>query len=300
MNNYKEILCYIKKSLEQNIQVIEYNIEGIKNIPSARKNYIIKIFKNLFINFKTKMFELEKHRNNMYSNAFFKLDKDKLTFIGKEKKVVINKIEELLKSEIFIPNKPSDFALIHDTHSDNKANNTQTSVLVLKEDISQVYNGKINAVMLSLKDTFDKKNKKLIIVENYKIFEIQNLFKYLEQFQVELIDNDKYDLIYGSGNKITSSKNINFINSYEEVIYLGDLDDEGYDIYLSLKNKIKIKSIFLLPKKDVIYKIQKKMSEQKIFNARKTEKVYIKNKDLLNLIEYDKAYEMQQEVFLLD
>ncbi len=293
------LLNQIKISLSNKDKDIIYINDSISSI---RRDYILKTFNEIFKLTNNKIFKLEKKSNILYKNRFFELKNDNLKFIGVNFDFIINEINQILKFEEFIPTSPKEFALIHDTHNGSDLNTSETTILLLRTSLYEFNNNTFKSILLKNKDNncFNNKNKLLIIIENYKIFELENLNKYFKSFDIEIKDDVEYYVIYGSGNKINSSKNINLLNSFEEILYFGDYDNEGYDIYKNLKNKLNINVLYILPKKEIILEIQNLMSQESISLKRKFDKNkdnLIKN-DLLELFELNKMFEMQQEVFL--
>lgn len=293
------LLNQIKISLSNKDKDILYINDSISSI---RRDYILKTFNEIFKLTNNKIFQLEKKSNILYKSRFFELKNDNLKFIGVNFDFIINEINQILKFEEFIPTSPKEFALIHDTHNGSDLNTSETTILLLRTSLYEFNNNTFKSILLKNKDNncFNNKNKSLIIIENYKIFELENLNEYFKSFDIEIKDDVEYYVIYGSGNKINSSKNINLLNSFEEILYFGDYDNEGYDIYKNLKNKLNINVLYILPKKEIILEIQNLMSQESISLKRKFDKNkdnLIRN-DLLELFELNKMFEMQQEVFL--
>lgn len=270
---------------------------------SIRRDYIIKSFNDIYKLTNNQTFNLVKYSKILYKNNFFELKNDKLNFIGINFDFILDEINKILSFNKFIPKCHKDFALIHDTHNGSELNQSQTTVLLYRTSLYEFNNKTFKSILLKNKkdNNFDNKNKSLIIIENYKIFELENLKEYFKNFNIEIKDYIQYDTIYGSGNKINSSKNINLLNSYKEIFYFGDYDDEGYAIFKILERNLNIKCEFIFPKKEIIDFIQSEMQKEEIIIRRKNDKDYlIKDKELLLKFSSYKLFEMQQEVFLND
>lgn len=298
MNSINNILLNeIKISLSNEDKDILYINNSISSI---RRDYILKTFNDIYNLTNNKIFKLEKNSKILYKNNYFELKNDNLKFIGIRSDFIINEIDSILNFKEFIPNCSKDFALIHDTHNNSEFNQSETTILLLRTSLIDFNENTLKTFILNKYDNrlYNNKNKKLIIIENYKIFELNNLKEYFKNFDIEIKYNVEYNVIYGSGNKINSFKNINLLNSFEEILYFGDYDNEGYNIYKNLKNKLNINVSYILPKKEIILEIQNLMNQENIFLKRKKDKDYLIKNDLLELFELNKMFEMQQEVFI--
>lgn len=298
MNSINNILLNeIKISLSNEDKDILYINNSISSI---RRDYILKTFNDIYNLTNNKIFKLEKNSKILYKNNYFELKNDNLKFIGIRSDFIINEIDSILNFKEFIPNCSKDFALIHDTHNNSEFNQSETTILLLRTSLIDFNENTLKTFILNKYDDrlYNNKNKKLIIIENYKIFELNNLKEYFKNFDIEIKYNVEYNVIYGSGNKINSFKNINLLNSFEEILYFGDYDNEGYNIYKNLKNKLNINVSYILPKKEIILEIQNLMNQENIFLKRKKDKDYLIKNDLLELFELNKMFEMQQEVFI--
>jgi hypothetical protein len=291
------------------------------NILESFYNYL-KYNEDLFI-FKTKSkyssiekkFKLLKHE--LIKHDFNKILIDKIELNGytldikqKDKNKLINLLENQLYQIEFEPKTSKDFALIHDTHSNNKNNEKETNIF-----IKRIFDGNFvenNIEILIAKNNINYKKDNvdyLIIVENYKIFELNDLYTYFKQFNFKeyqyLIsqNTNKIKIMYGSGNKINSFRLLNYFKQYKKIFYFGDYDDEGYKIFKTFFiNNSNVE--FVLPFNKIIKNIQMKMEKipRKLKNSKKDVNIFIKDKELIGLIDIDMKnrylYEMQQEVFI--
>lgn len=299
MNNINTLLNEIKISLSNEEKDILY----INNsTPSIKRDYVLKTFNDIYNLTNNKIFKLEKISKILYKNNYFELKNDNLKFIGIRSDFIINEIDSISNFKEFTPRCSKDFALIHDTHNNSELNQSETTILLLRTSLIEFNENTLKTFILNKYDNrlYNNKNKNLIIIENYKIFELNNLKEYFENFDIEIKDYIEYNVIYGAGNKINSFKNINLLNSFEEILYFGDYDNEGYDIYKNLKNKLSINISYILPKKEIILEIQNLMNQENISLKRKKDKDYLIKNDLLELFGLNKMYEMQQEVFNLN
>ncbi len=208
----------------------------------------------------------------------------------------ISKLEEylyLLENRTN-PESIKAFALNHDTH--NK------KIEEIEEQQSYFFYKNVRDLIPKVASNLVTEGSGLlIIVENQRVFDLKynELKVFLRKFNFEL---NEADILFGSGNKVNSKKIIPFFNLYDEIIYLGDLDDEGYKIYQSLRKNIN--TPFLFPKKEIFKNIEKEIVEARKKNEKKKKSVFLdhngalraKIRDLYTLGQ-DDLFEMQQEVF---
>lgn len=147
----------------------------------------------------------------------------------------------------------------------------------------------------------ESKNKTILIIENKDTF--WTIVRVVKKLKIENI----YMIIYGEGKKIL--KSFSFIeefkiNSKDNIYYFGDIDFEGINIYVSLKNKYNKYNISVFTKGyQTILDIEKtpeKISTNQNINQNKIEKFInefnSKYKDKLIEIFNNKKY-IPQEVF---
>ena len=147
----------------------------------------------------------------------------------------------------------------------------------------------------------ESKNKTILIIENKDTF--WTIVRVVKKLKIENI----YMIIYGEGKKIL--KSFSFIeefkiNSKDNIYYFGDIDFEGINIYVSLKNKYNKYNISVFTKGyQTILDIEKtpeKISTNQNINQNKIEKFINefdkKYKDKLIEIFNNKKY-IPQEVF---
>lgn len=147
----------------------------------------------------------------------------------------------------------------------------------------------------------ESKNKTILIIENKDTF--WTIVRVVKKLKIENI----YMIIYGEGKKIL--KSFSFIeefkiNSKDNIYYFGDIDFEGINIYVSLKNKYNKYNISVFTKGYQkildIEKTPEKISTNQNINQNKIEKFInefdSKYKDKLIEIFNNKKY-IPQEVF---
>ena len=147
----------------------------------------------------------------------------------------------------------------------------------------------------------ESKNKTILIIENKDTF--WTIVRVVKKLKIENI----YMIIYGEGKKIL--KSFSFIeefkiNSKDNIYYFGDIDFEGINIYVSLKNKYNKYNISVFTKGYQtildIKKTQKNIKTNQNINKNKIEKFInefnSKYKDKLIEIFNNKKY-IPQEVF---
>jgi len=324
-----------------------------KQITNSKKETNILIYYSRKINTKSKIrfffevfekmenlrnkneFQLIRVNKTTYKNSFFILKKGTLIFksnkqmflniLEKLKKILINKplkinnkinnhkieIHDILNNKI---KDPRYYAMIHNTHSNSKGNKNKTILF----NVRSFHTFDIFGVLLSqnkIHTPLYQNKKYLFIVENYKIFELENNLKYYERFvftegqetSSNFLNKNKreIDILHGSGRQINTSYLTNeFLGKYKKIFYFGDYDDSGYQIFEKFKNEHKSLNIeYMLPQQNIINNIQEIMNDYRIITIRDNidEKINkIKNKNLLKKLRLNEGFEMQQEVFLVD
>lgn len=267
----------------------------------------IKMNKRI-ISFKL-MLEKESFNKILISNLKFNKSNIDISLKDLEKWKI--DLKKYLSIKEFIPKTSKEYALVHNTHSSMEDNEKETNFF-LRRKINKEFSEENIEVVLAKKDFIYKEDnvEYLFIVENYKIFELNNFFKYFKSFKLDKnfieynIENIK--IMYGGGSKINSFRlNNNYFKHYKKVFYFGDYDDEGYKIFNTFQEE-NINSEFIMPLKEKIEEIQLLMSRDDIVKYRNlkntSNKDYlIKSKKLRKLLEHNldiNIYEMQQEVFL--
>ncbi len=210
----------------------------------------------------------------------------------------LNKFYENEKTDIVLT-KVREYALLHDTHSKRIEDiRPKNSYFLYKDFIEQ----KVKVI-----DNDFSNKRKLIIVENQLIFDLnkEEFLTYLKNFDFQ-IDEDTI-ILFGSGNKVNSSKLVSLLNEFEEISYFADYDEEGYKIFKNLKFKSKK---FIFPTEEVFLNIQSEIKcfrdkfNEVNYNCEGKEQAILKKDNSLfkllgNKFNYsEEIYVMNQEVFL--
>ena len=221
-------------------------------------------------------------------NNYFKLNKGIISYKLREDKISLL-LNELGKEEPFLPVTIRDYALLHDTH--NPKTDIDNGIHFLTREI--VMSGEYSFGSVFFKKDFYTKikdKKRLIIIENKKIFNYPNLKDYFNNFIIDEIND--YDLvIYANGNTINDSRiTISFLEQFDEILSFFDYDDEGYSVLFKRLSKKDSRIKFVLPKKESVMKTLSDM--KKVGN---TDGFLKENSEIRGLIDSD--YEIQQEAF---
>lgn len=216
-------------------------------------------------------------------NNFFSVKKGVICFKIKDPSILLN---DLNKNK-FIPITVRDYALLHQTHNKKTDVNNGLHFLTRKVVMDEVYDF---SVVYFKKDYFKKieGQERLIIIENKKIFDMVNLKSFFKYFPVVIEDNDL--VLYGAGDFI-NSKTINrdFFSQFKDILYFGDYDDEGIDIF-NLFSKYSSNSEFIVPLENEAKKVFEDMKAV----GNKDGKLKI-DSPIRKLLGYD--FEIQQECF---
>jgi len=217
-------------------------------------------------------------------NSFFVVKKGILEFKIRDK----SKILDDLSRERFVPNTVRDFALLHDTHNNKTDVNNGIHLLTRKV----VMRNKYEFGAIYFKDEYYKifeKKERLIIIENKKIFDMLDLRSFFKYFKVNNIEDDDL-VIFGAGDLINSKKiNQRFFKQFENILYFGDYDDEGYDIF-KLLSRDHSNMKFIIPIEEEAKKVFSDM--KRVGNK---EGLLKKGSIIRELLGYN--YEIQQECF---
>lgn len=250
---------------------------------------------------------LSKYNMNKLLLTFIILEGFRLVIEDSKKNIMIDFLETLTKRDVFIPETFKDFALVHQTHNKSDLNKTDSSIFYKRDIFLDFKEENLKIIFANKTSSKNLKHSKILfIVENYKIFELKNPLPYFNSFDlgIDISEYKNIDFMYGAGNKINTPKlGFKFFSTYEDILYFGDYDDEGYKIYKKLSsNNDNIR--FILPNHNIIKDIQKLMDKEDIQYYRSNcniKNYFIKNTELLKLINLsqNKVYEMQQEVFIL-
>lgn len=218
----------------------------------------------------------QKILNNLLLDNFT-IDKFSLELTSKPENIkhIVKGLNKFLnEEELFIPRKIHEYALIHDTHNNKLEKIHKKNKYILYKSNGEI---KILDLLNGSKEEFIGRN--VVIVENQFIFDlsIKESIEYFKNF--ESYPNIRESIIiYGAGNFIASERKElkDIFNSCKEIFYFGDLDDAGYQIFLSFKKNLNVKTNFILPKKNIYLQVQLMMKQDKYIKAR--EKIIEKSK----------------------
>ncbi|MBT5491974.1 hypothetical protein HOK00_06940 [bacterium] len=181
------------------------------------------------------------------------------------------------------------------------------SILIINENKKLHYKLLIidnDEIKLNGAESFKQSNEIALIIENQHTF--LNFNNYFEkQKALKKLDYSNIDLIYGNGKNILNQKNEKYLKKYKKIYTFFDLDVAGFEMYVSLKKKLKeqeVENIFVesLEKyfKETAEKVTKDDND-KIYGFIQRNKEWLEKEDfsVLNLMELN-SKKLEQEIFL--
>lgn len=208
----------------------------------------------------------------------FKVRDDRISY-------VLNFIETNKKTN---SNLRSEQAIDNNTHSVN----CQYSLIHILKD------NQIESHIISLNNSTNNSIKKQAII-------IENLDSFIECKKMSDIiglNIDEMDVIYGAGKNSINEKNFQFLNHYDHIYTLFDLDQVGFEMYMNLKINLKtlVTNVYVKNKEEFFKKIRFRKDFLTIHDFRKKfkEQLSIDDIECLNIIE--KYGTLEQEIFLLN
>lgn len=172
-----------------------------------------------------------------------------------------------------------------------KAKN-ENSILIWKENFSDC-----NSIAISFKNKKYQlnlnKKKNLIIIENLNNF--ANIKSNFEENEINLED---YNFVLGMGNSITNNNFSDFLNEYENIVCLFDIDLGGLKFFKTLLKNIKTNQTFLLndKMKEKILIYGKKIDIKQYNEVLKYKKEVPELNEITNFIIKHKKF-AEQEIF---
>lgn len=251
------------------ISILEKIIEKNEYLCSKSFHDTIKEERLLFDSFIVTRFKTQ---------YIFKVRDDRISY-------VLNFIETNKKTN---SNLRSEQAIDNNTHSVN----CQYSLIhILKDE-------KIESHIISANNSINNStNKKAIIIEN-----LDSFIEYKKMIDIIELNIDEMDVIYGDGGNILNKKNFPFLNHYDHIYTLFDLDQAGFEMYMNLKINLTalVTNIYIKNKEDFFKKIKfrKDFLTVKDFRIKFKELLSIDDIECLNIIE--KYGTLEQEIFLLN
>lgn len=120
----------------------------------------------------------------------------------------------------------------HAVHGDSHLISVSYAFLLVKESI----NATIKTVFFEKGEIKQTEplllKKKVVIIEN-----LENFGNTLANFRHINIDVNDYSFIFGSGNAITNGKFTDFLNSFDEILCLFDIDSGGFQMFTLLDKR---------------------------------------------------------------
>jgi hypothetical protein len=181
----------------------------------------------------------------------------------------------------------------------NKTHEVKTNISILQ----LIQNDTIYCVLFPQPKTINcikpKNNKIALIIENLENF--VHYKEYIDKFNI-VLNKEELDIIFSSGNSISSDKNKDFLNDYQIIYTFFDLDKAGFDIYINLKRNLttNVENIYVKNIENYFQKIITNNYKFKdgIFEYLKLNIQYLTKRDIEILLMIEKYGTMEQEIFL--